>query len=142
MIEIENWGEVIKDNGKTYMINPISTIGGRLVNDKETKTYAINVNMLNMKKSTLDKLVYEDVKGFFIDIVYSKTESGEGIYEVWLYHEDYGVKESIVGLPEIQNGKKFTWENIRELIFDRMMTSENNPLLFYYSRYMDECECK
>ena len=51
-------------------------------------------------------------KGFYIDIVY---DSKQELFYAWLFHEDYGVKESMFGCPVEQPNGITTIEYFTEL---------------------------
>ena len=138
---LDEKSEKYRDGNEFNLINPISDVELQPVNNRNVITYTIDASIQKMTESTMESFIYDKHNSFFIDIVFSKTERGEGIYEVWLYRKDYSVKELLFGLPEVQNGKTFTLEEIVRITKENISKRKNNPLMYYYSKYMAENGC-
>lgn len=48
-----------------------------------------------MRFKTVRTITFTDFEGFLVDIV---KDSKEDTYTAWLYHENYGIKESMFGI--------------------------------------------
>ena len=66
-----------------------------------------------MKKADVKITVYEMKDDFFVE-VYKNND----IFEFWIYHRNYGIKEFMFGLPEKYFNEINTIENLIKGNFD------------------------
>ena len=81
--------------------------------------------MSKLKKTTISTITYAYADGFMIDIVRLPE-----LWEVWLYHRDYGIKSLMFGL--IENDIEFIDE-----LMDIVMANIDTYIPGYREEYMD-----
>lgn len=81
-------------------------------------------------------------KGFMVDIIEGYDDENWPnfgiIYNCWLYHKDYGVKEFVFGFPEENGNKKHPIEDVIEILEINLLT--DNYIDNYYENHMDHDE--
>ena len=79
-----------------------------------------------MKKADVKITVYEMKDNFFVE-VYKNND----IFEFWIYHRNYGIKEFMFGIPEKYFNKGNTIEHLIKSNFERQKD-------FYIQEYMQK----
>ena len=74
---------------------------------------------------------YQVSKNFYVDVE-EKIEFGEEWLGLWLYHNQYGVKEYMMGIKKSDIGPGETWETIEEYI-QQIIVDE---VRMYYEDYI------
>ena len=95
-----------------------------------------------MKRANLKTYTYEAGNGFMVDIVVK-----EDMFEAWIYHENYGVKDMMWGSPKTYT--RFGETHEETLKSFKALVEANIPehAMFYAEQYMDEditiddCDC-
>ena len=83
-----------------------------------------------MLKTNLKTETYEYENGFMIDIV-EKSD----LYDVWLYHADYGVKSHMFGLYKKYFVSRDSYKIFLEMIVSNL--ENQNFIELYKDEYMD-----
>lgn len=52
-----------------------------------------------MKQTDIETVTYEYKNGFMVDIVKTVNDGVGDYWDIWLWHEDYGYKEYLFGIP-------------------------------------------
>ena len=96
---------------------------------RKGKTTEITFDEITTTTTTTYSYTGKYYKGFLVDIV-EKSD----IWEAWLYHTDYGVKEMMFGVAK--NDPDDTTEGFIKLVFANLV---KNPYIEnYIDLYMDE----
>lgn len=87
--------------------------------DYELKEKAVSTDQL--RQTHIETLTYRYKDGFMVDIVKPVKEGIGDLWDVWLYHEDYGYKEYLFGIP-MNTDLPATLESVLEQIADNLET--------------------
>ena len=52
-----------------------------------------------MTRTDIETITYEYRDGFMVDIVKTVNDGIGDYWDIWLWHEDYGYKEYLFGIP-------------------------------------------
>lgn len=77
-------------------------------------------------RPTITTQTYSTKKGFLVDIV---TKSLKYEYEAWIYHEEYGIKDLMFGVPTEQQ----TYEEFLEIVFNNIDEYINYYVDYHYT---------
>lgn len=69
--------------------------------------------------------------GFLVDIVAIKSKD---LYEAWIYHSSYGIKELMFGISM----KDETYDGFLDLVYRNL----DDHIFYYAKEYMDWVDCE
>ena len=92
------------------------------------------VSIKDLKREQLETLTYKYKDGFMIDIVKAVVDGIGDRWDVWLYHEDYGYKVYMFGIP-MNTEPPATMQMVLEQIAENLMTE--SFITDYRKAYME-----